>query len=177
MAHVIQAACCSPCCNRPNRVAAGNACPCLQPASRPDLLVTVSLANRFPFSLQAMESLRLLVRQDHVSTVQVACGIRKASQRGNAAVVGWSTAVACCGAWWRLPAAQPPLLQKRYRVAFLSAPHATPAIYHATTCHPAPQLLSPSQWARLVVAAWPFYPDPSKWAPLLVAEANAAKGT
>ena len=111
MAHVIQTACCSPCCNRPSRVAAGNACPCLQPASRPDLLVTVSLANRFPFSLQAMESLRLLVRQDHVSTVQVACGIRKASQRGNAAVVCWISAVACCGAWWRLPAAQPPLLQ------------------------------------------------------------------
>lgn len=35
------------------------------------------------------------------------------------------------------------------------------------------QLLSPTQWARLVVAAWPFYPDPSKWAPLLVAEAAA----
>ncbi|KAI7843600.1 hypothetical protein COHA_002842 [Chlorella ohadii] len=37
------------------------------------------------------------------------------------------------------------------------------------------ELLSPSQWAKLVVVAWPFYPDPSKWAPLLVAEAKASE--
>ena len=34
--------------------------------------------------------------------------------------------------------------------------------------------LTPLQQARLADAAWPFYPDPSKWAPLLEAEAGAA---
>ncbi|KAI3431428.1 hypothetical protein D9Q98_004481 [Chlorella vulgaris] len=55
--------------------------------------------------LEAMEALRLVVRQDHVSAVQIACGVRK--------------------------------------------------------------LLSPMQQARLAAAAWPWYPYPSKWAPLL----------
>jgi hypothetical protein len=56
--------------------------------------------------LEAMEALRLVVRQDHVSAVQLACGVRK--------------------------------------------------------------LLSPLQQARLALAAWPRYPDPSKWAPQLL---------
>ncbi|EFN54054.1 hypothetical protein CHLNCDRAFT_136133 [Chlorella variabilis] len=53
-----------------------------------------------------MEALRLVVRQDHVSAVQIACGVRK--------------------------------------------------------------LLSPMQQARLAAVAWPWYPYPSKWAPLLL---------
>lgn len=44
---------------------------------------------------QAMESLRLLVRQDHVSTVQVACGIRKASTPGCAFLPRLLACVAC----------------------------------------------------------------------------------
>jgi hypothetical protein len=35
------------------------------------------------------------------------------------------------------------------------------------------QLLSPMQQARLAAAAWPWYPDPAKWAPLLVGAAPA----
>jgi hypothetical protein len=35
------------------------------------------------------------------------------------------------------------------------------------------QLLSPMQQARLAAAAWPWYPDPAKWAPLLVGAAAA----
>ena len=52
-----------------------------------------------------MEALRLVVRQEHVSAVQLACGMRK--------------------------------------------------------------LLLPLQQAALAAAAWPWYPDPAKWAPLL----------
>ncbi len=35
------------------------------------------------------------------------------------------------------------------------------------------QLLSPMQQARLAAVAWPWYPYPSKWAPLLL-EAQAS---
>ena len=105
-----------------------------------------------------MEALRLVVRQDHVASVQVACGMRKVIPLRPV-----SRRAAGCG---RNGICRPATLPCTHSHAHATSP-ARPAL-------PLPclaQLLTPTQWARLVVAAWPFYPDPSKWAPLLVAEA------
>ncbi|KAL4440407.1 hypothetical protein ABPG75_003408 [Micractinium tetrahymenae] len=81
----------------------------LQKASPEDIELGKPLARQ---GLGAMEALRLVVRQEHVSAVQIACGLRK--------------------------------------------------------------VLTSLQQARLAAAAWPWYPDPAKWAPLLLEAAAPA---
>lgn len=50
-------------------------------------------------------------------------------------------------------------------------PQALASLAVLTATPPRPlcvQLLSPMQQARLAAVAWPWYPYPSKWAPLLL---------
>jgi hypothetical protein len=135
--------------------------------------------------LEAMEALRLVVRQDHVSAVQLACGVRKVGGRtaaapaqqhrwkqpqrlrveqGAGAPGGGSSGGLPGGGgapWGRAG-------QARLR-RWLSHCSPGPAVNQAAALpSPSLQLLSPLQQARLALAAWPRYPDPSKWAPQLL---------
>lgn len=111
-----------------------------------------------------MEALRLVVRQEHVSTVQVAAGIRKVGGARRCRDGGEPGPAA---AWQLALAAECPCVLMCRRLDCFAPSSPPPAA-------PLAQLLSPLQHARLSAAAWPFYPDPAKWAPLLLAGGDDA---